>query len=191
MIRRILLVLVLTATVVVGPAPPAGAAVLPSGFSDTLVAAVGGPTALALTPDGRMLVTTQGGRLRIVQNESLLPTPALDLTGRICSTSERGLLGVAVDPDFTTNRFVYLYYTHNLFGACVNRLSRWVFADDNTVSGEVILLDRIHSTAGNHNGGDVNFGKDGYLYVASVTAAATTPARRAAAATTTPLATAT
>ena len=165
MIRRILLPLLLTATVLVVPAPSAGAAVLPSGFTDTLVAAVGGPTALAFTPDGRMLVTTQGGRLRIVQNDSLLPTPALDLTARICSTSERGLLGVAVDPQFSANRFVYLYYTHNQFGACVNRVSRWVLGDDNTASGEVILLDRIHSPAGNHNGGDVNFGKDGHLYV--------------------------
>ena len=166
MTRRILLVLVLTATVLVGPVTPAGAApVLLDSFNDSLVTSVGAPTALAFTPDGRMLVTTQPGRLRIVQNDSLLPTPALDLTGTICSNAERGLLGVAVDPQFATNRFVYLYYTHNSFGACVNRVSRWVLSDTNTASGEVILLDRIHSTSGNHNGGDVNFGKDGYLYV--------------------------
>lgn len=165
MIRRTLLALALVCTSLLAPAAPAGAAVLPSGFTDTLVAAVGGPTALAFTPDGRMLVTTQGGRLRVVQNNALLATPALDLTGRICSTSERGLLGVAVDPQFAANRFVYLYYTHNSFGACVNRVSRWVLGDANTASGEVVLLDRIHSIAGNHNAGDLNFGKDGYLYV--------------------------
>ena len=165
MIRRTVLALALVSAGLLVPGAPAGAAVLPSNFTDTLVAAVGGPTSLAFTPDGRMLVTTQGGRLRIVQNNALLATPALDLTSRICSNSERGLLGVAVDPQFAGNRFVYLYYTHNAFGACVNRVSRWVLGDDNTVSGEVILLDRIPSTAGNHNGGDLNFGKDGYLYV--------------------------
>jgi glucose/arabinose dehydrogenase len=165
MIRRTLLALALVSSSLLIPGNPAGAAVLPSGFTDTLVAAVGGPTALAFTPDGRMLVTTQAGRLRVLQNGSLLPTPALDLTSNICSTSERGLLGVAVDPAFATNRFVYLYYTHNSFGACVNRVSRWVLSDTNTASGEIVLLDRIHSVAGNHNAGDLNFGKDGYLYV--------------------------
>jgi glucose/arabinose dehydrogenase len=164
MIRRTLLAITLVSASLLLPSVPAGAAVLPSGFTDTLVAAVGGPTALAHTPDGRMLITTQAGRLRIVQNNALLATPALDLGSRICANAERGLLGVAVDPQFATNRFVYLYYTSNSFG-CVNRVSRWVLGDDNTASGEVILLDRIQSPSGNHNGGDLNFGKDGYLYV--------------------------
>ena len=165
MARRLLIALAVVAGSLAGPPAPAGAAVLPSGFTDTLVAGLAGPTALAFTPDGRMLVTTQGGRLRVVQNGSLVATPALDLSARICASSERGLLGVAVDPAFASNRFVYLYYTHNLFGGCVNRVSRWVLSDANAASGEVVLLDRIHSTAGNHNGGDLEFGKDGNLYV--------------------------
>jgi glucose/arabinose dehydrogenase len=164
MTRRILLALTLIAGPLLIPGTSASAAV-PAGFTDSLVASVGGPTAIAFTPDGRMLVTTQAGRLRVVQNDALLATPALDLTSRICSTSERGMLGVAVDPLFASNRFLYLYYTHNELGTCVNRVSRWVLSDANTASGEVILLDRIHSTAGNHNAGDLNFGKDGYLYV--------------------------
>lgn len=124
MMPRALLALSLVAASVVVPGTAAGAAaVVPSGFTDSLVASVGGPTALAFTPNGRMLVTTQAGRLRVVQNDALAPTPALDLTGRICSNSERGLLGLAVDPAFATNRFVYLYYTHNVHGGCVNRVS--------------------------------------------------------------------
>ena len=111
MIRRSLLALALVSASILLPGAPASAAVLPSGFTDTLVAAVGGPTALAFTPDGRMLVTTQGGRLRIVQNNALLGTPALDLTSRFCSNSERGLLGVAVDPQFANNRFVFTSIT--------------------------------------------------------------------------------
>ncbi len=72
------------------PVAPAAAAVLPPGFSDSLVVAVPGPTALAFTPDRRMLVTTQGGTLRVVQNGSLVAAPARDLSARICSQSERG-----------------------------------------------------------------------------------------------------
>jgi len=161
---RVVAVLTVVAGLVTVPIRPA-AAVVPSGFSDDLVVAVSGPTALAFTPDRRMLVTTQGGTLRVVQNGAMAASPAVDLTSRICSQSERGVLGVAVDPAFATNRFVYLYYTHNLFGTCVNRVSRWVLNDANVASGEVVLIDRIHSPSGAHNGGDLQFGKDGYLYV--------------------------
>jgi glucose/arabinose dehydrogenase len=146
-----------------------GVAAVPPGFTDSLVADVSMPTALAFTPDGRMLITTQSGRLRVYASGSLLATPALDLSGRICSNSERGLLGVAVDPSFGvgTNRDVYLYYTASLGGTCVNRVSRFHLADTNLVAptSEAILVDQIPSPAGNHNGGDLNFGKDGNLYV--------------------------
>ena len=140
----------------------------PPGFNDTLVATVSSPTALAFTPDGRMLVTTQGGTLRVYQAGSLLPTPALSLSPstQICTNSERGLLGVAVDPAFAANNFIYLYYTART-PACKNRVSRFTLPPSNVVAAasELILIDQIHSTAGNHNGGDLGFGHDGYLYV--------------------------
>ena len=153
---------------------------LPAQFTDTLVAGVGQPTALAFLPDGRMLVTTQPGRLRVVSGGTLLPTPALDLSGRICSNSERGLLGVAADPDAASKAF-YVYYTArgtssscptgsaNPAGAPTNRVSRFVIRDDNTVdpASETILLDGIYSNAGNHNAGDLHVGKDGHLYVST------------------------
>ena len=151
---------------------------VPPDFEDALVASVGGPTALAFTPDGRLLITTQGGQVRVYQNGALLATPALNLAARLCTNSERGLLGVAVDPQFATNRFVYFYYTFNKFGVCptgqptnasnpVNRVARFVLADNNTISlaSETILIDNIHSPNGNHNGGDLHFGKDGFLYI--------------------------
>ena len=153
-------------------------ATLPADFEDALIATLPAPTALAFTPDGRMLVTTQAGRLRIVQNNTLLPTPALDLSGKICANSERGLLGVAVAPDFANSRFIYLFYTFNKFNTCptgqptnannpVNRVSRFTLGDDNTVNAasEFVLVDNIPSPNGNHNGGDLHFGKDGYLYI--------------------------
>ena len=71
------------------------------------------PTALAFTPDGRMLITTQPGQLRVYEDGALVSTPALDLASSddICTTSERGLLGVAVDPNFAANGYIYLYYS--------------------------------------------------------------------------------
>jgi len=149
---------------------PALCATVPPGFTDELVTAVASPTALAFTPDGRLLITTQPGRLRVYQNGALVAMPALDLTSPtnvICSNSERGLLGVAVDPSFATpnNNFIYVYYTFNRAGTCVNRVSRYLLSTSNVASGETVLIDNIPSTAGNHNGGDVQFGNDGYLYV--------------------------
>ncbi|HYN40838.1 MAG TPA: PQQ-dependent sugar dehydrogenase, partial [Thermoanaerobaculia bacterium] len=89
--------------------------VVPSNFVDEPVATVAGPTAMAFTPDGRLLVTRQSGSLRVVTAAgALLATPALAFSAsQVCTNSERGLLGVAVDPAFVTNRFVYLFYTRN------------------------------------------------------------------------------
>jgi glucose/arabinose dehydrogenase len=156
---------------------PAAAATLPSGFEDQLLASVREPTALAFTPDGRMLVATQPGQLRVYKNGQLLATPALDISSKICANSERGMLGVAIDPSFSTNKYVYLYYTYNKFGVCpineptnannpVNRVSRFVMSGDTVdPTSEVVLIDNILSPRGTHNAGDLHFGKDGYLYV--------------------------
>ena len=149
-------------------ASPAAAATLPSGFTDGLVASVPSPTSMAFTPDGRMLVTSQPGTLRVVKAGALLATPALDITAKTCSNSERGLLGVAVDPSFTTNNFVFVYYSFKKNPTCdggtVNRVARFVMTGD-TLGSETVLIDNIPSPAGNHNAGYVRFGKDDLLYV--------------------------
>ncbi len=67
------------------------------------------PTAMAFAPDGRIFVCQQGGALRVVKNGSLLATPFATLS--VSAAGERGLLGVALDPGFATNHFVYVYYT--------------------------------------------------------------------------------
>ena len=155
----------LLAGVCIAPA----AATVPAGFGDSLVASVGSPIALAFTPDGRLLVTTQGGALRIIQNDALLATPALTFsTSSICTNSERGLLGVAVHPTFAANHFIYLFYTFKKPDtSCVNRVSRFTLPDSNVIdsASELVLIDNMPSTAGNHNAGDLQFGKDGFLYV--------------------------
>jgi len=174
MLRRAALGLTLCCLLVASPG--ALAATLPAGFDDTQVASVPQPTALAFTPDGRLLVTSKAGQLRVIQGGTLLPAPALDLSGRVCPQSERGLLGVAADPDFQSNHHVYLYYTFNKYRTCaldappngpVNRVSRFTLRADNTIdpAGELVLIDGIPSPGGNHNAGHLGFGKDNHLYV--------------------------
>jgi glucose/arabinose dehydrogenase len=157
----------LLATALVALTPVPAAAAVPAGFEDELVVGVSAPTALAFT-DGRMLVTSQGGTVRVVKHGSLLPTPALDLTATTCSNSERGLLGIAVDPAFATNGFVFVYHSVRTGALCddrtINRVTRFVMTGD-TLGGGVVLIDNIPSPAGNHNAGDLQFGKDGLLYV--------------------------
>ncbi|HEY8597693.1 MAG TPA: PQQ-dependent sugar dehydrogenase [Thermomicrobiales bacterium] len=174
LLRLLLLVAVLVPAFAIG-APVHVADALDPGFQDSLVTNVAAPTALAFTPDGRMLITTQPGQLRVYMGGALLPIPALDLAdgGMLCKENERGLLGVAVDPNFATNHFIYLYYTRitSPGAACTanvmayNRVSRWTLSNENVASDETVLIDEIASPFGNHNGGDLNFGKDGFLYV--------------------------
>jgi len=142
------------------------AATLPSGFTETLVAGnLTSATAMAIAPDGRIFVCLQGGSLRVVKNGALLPTPFL--TVNVNASGERGLLGVAFDPNFAANRFVYVYYT-TATSPIHNRVSRFVADGDTALAGsETILLELDNlSGATNHNGGAMHFGADGKLYVA-------------------------
>ena len=123
------------------------------------------PTAMALAPDGRMFVCEQGGRLRVIKNGALLATPFLTLT--VDSTGERGLLGVAFDPAFATNHFVYVYYT-----ATTPPFTTASAASPPTATSRQPAARSCSSTsnnlssATNHNGGAIHFGPDGKLYVA-------------------------
>lgn len=169
----------LLALVHLTPSIPASAeaisASVPSGFQDTVITQLTGPTALAFTPDGRLLITAKTGTLRVYQGGALQPTAAIDISAKVCSDSERGLLGVAVDPAFESSRFIYLFYTFKKFGLCptsgpstpVNRVSRFVLPPGNVIDplSEVILVDNMPSVSGVHNAGDLQFGKDGFLYI--------------------------
>jgi glucose/arabinose dehydrogenase len=142
------------------------AATVPPGFTDSLVASgLNNPTAMALAPDGRIFVCQQGGALRVIKNGVLLPTPFLTVT--VDSSGERGLLGVAFDPNFASNQLVYIYYTATT-PTLHNRISRFTAAGDVAMAGsETIVMDLDNlSTATNHNGGALHFGPDGNLYVA-------------------------
>jgi glucose/arabinose dehydrogenase len=142
------------------------AATLPAGFTESLLAGtLTSPTALAFAPDGRLFVCQQGGSLRIIKNGALLTTPFLTVS--VSSVGERGLLGVAFDPNFGSNQYVYIYYTTST-APIHNRVSRFTANGDVAVAGsEVVLLDLDNlSSATNHNGGALHFGPDGKLYIA-------------------------
>lgn len=167
---------------------------LPAGFVDELVAPLAGPTALAFTPDGRILIAQQTGQLRVIEDGILLSAPVLDLLdpnrdgspadSLICNDTERGLLGVAVDPNFASNHYIYLYYTFdhaniNDEGTCPRRgqnpenphntVGRFVLPANNQidVATRTTLLTNIENMSGNHNAGDLHFGADGFLYISA------------------------
>jgi len=126
------------------------------------------PTSMEFSPDGRLFITEKDGNVRIVKNGVLLTTPFLTLS--VDSTGERGLLGLAFDPDYETNRFVYVYYTTST-GTIHNRVSRFVTDSANPdraiASSETPIMDLEGLNGGFHNGGAIHFGKDGKLYVAT------------------------
>jgi glucose/arabinose dehydrogenase len=143
------------------------AATLPPGFTETVVASgLASPTAMAFAPDGRLFVCQQGGQLRVIKNGVLLPTPFVSLP--VDPSGERGLLGIAFDPNFQANNFIYLYYTPSAFSPRHNQVSRFTANGDVVAAGsEVVILslDNLSSQT-NHNGGAIHFGSDGKLYVA-------------------------
>ena len=164
--RALSLFLLLVATWLCGAAL---AATLPSGFAETRIATgLAAPTAMAFAPDGRLFVCRQGGQLRVIKNGALLATPFLTLN--VNSSGERGLLGVAFDPNFASNGFVYVYYT-TASAPIHNRVSRFTASAANpdvvAAGSEVQLLNLpTLSSATNHNGGAIHFGTDGRLYIA-------------------------
>lgn len=169
-LKRILAVLglILLVGIVSSARVNARAAALPAGFTRELMAqGLIHPTAFAFTADG-ILVAQQGGVIQVVQNDGSLraqPYATLNVSTEI----ERGLVGLALHPKYPTKPYVYVYYTTgpgalNYSGTPVNRVSRF-----RTVNGfgtnEEILLDNIPSPTAAHNGGDLQFGADGKLYI--------------------------
>jgi len=120
--------------------------------------------------DGRIFVVEQGGRIRVARNGALQTTPFLDISGRVASGGERGLLSVAFHPQYATNRFFYVYYTTQASGALAagdivierfTTTSNPEVADPTTAK---LIITTPHSQQSNHNGGLLAFGPDGMLY---------------------------
>lgn len=144
-------------------------AVLPTGFTESAVASgLTNPTAMEFSPEGRLFVAEQAGTLEVHQDGTRLqPDFFRDTPLSVNASGERGLLGLAFDPDYAANHFVYAYYTATS-PTIHNRLSRFTAnaAGDLALAGsERVLLDLEPLNAPNHNGGAIHFGPDDKLYI--------------------------
>jgi glucose/arabinose dehydrogenase len=164
-IGRLITVFVISMMAVLGltnvALPQSGVALVEfaSGFS--------APVDIASTAgDGRLYVVEQAGRIKIVESNGATSATLLDITDRVLSGGEQGLLGLAFAPDHATSGRFFVYYTR-LDGN--NQLSSFLRPAPGQVapSTETRILTLGHPTFTNHNGGDLNFGPDGYLYVAT------------------------
>ena len=145
---------------------PMRAATPPVGFIERPVAGgLSAPTAMEFAPDGRLFVLLQAGTVRIIQDDVLQTTPFMSIT--VNSLGERGLLGIAFDPNFASNQYFYLYYTTTA-DPYRNRVSRFTANGNSVLPGsEVVIIDLDPHSATNHNGGAIHFGADGRLYIAT------------------------
>ncbi len=185
--RLLLFVAVLTALIVT----PLSAQITftDSGFASEKVASgFNAPIGFVFAPDGRIFVWEKGGRVRIFKNGALLSTPFVDISGHVNTSGDRGLLGLALDPNFETNGYVYLAYVYENGGdptstaARTERVTR-VQADpnnkDRALSGETVILgsksslpcnsgeDCLEDDVNAHTIDHLLFGSDGKLYVSA------------------------
>ncbi|HEY2949799.1 MAG TPA: PQQ-dependent sugar dehydrogenase [Micromonosporaceae bacterium] len=165
---------------------PAAAVVLPSGFQEQIVfSGLTQPTNLEFAPDGRIFVAEKGGKIKVFDDlADTTPTLFADLSTNVHNQWDRGLLGLALPPNFPTNPYVYVLYTYDAppgqtapvwndvcadanGGTCVvtGRLSRLQANGDVMTGGEQVLIRDWCQQYPSHSIGDLHFGSDGMLYV--------------------------
>jgi glucose/arabinose dehydrogenase len=165
---------------------------LPSGYSfTTLTTGLNLPTNMAWLPDGTMLITLKAGLVKQVKNGVVQPGNVVDITSTTNDYWDRGLLGIAVDPDYSNNHYLYLLHTYennksDYTGTKMNQLLRVTIdpATNTQVAGSTVVLlgtqtpatscqdlpataDCIPSDSPSHSVGDVQFASDGTLFVTS------------------------
>lgn len=149
-------------------APDDGTEPLPPGTSiQTVLSDAYYPVALAFDPQGRLFYTEKpSGKVRLFQNGTLQPTPVITFT--VNSSGERGLLGIAIDPNFTSNHYIYVFYSCGSNGGCANpenRVARFLESNGVGTNPVIVFSSSDDSAFSNHNGGNIHFGPGGKLYV--------------------------
>jgi aldose sugar dehydrogenase len=121
--------------------------------------------AMTFDSTGRLFFTQKNGQVRLLVNRQLQAQSVISFSVDTCS--ERGLLGIAIDPAFNTNRYVYVYYTVKANAACGDTINQVVrFTEVNGVGQNPVTIFTSPAVgAGNHNGGNIRFGPDGKLYI--------------------------
>jgi glucose/arabinose dehydrogenase len=151
-------------------APPITGGPIPTPVLTPVVSGLTSPVDIQFPNDGsnRMFVVQQAGSIRIVANGSLGATPFLDITGKVTSGGETGLLGLAFHPQFTQNGLFYVHYDRTVAGQIQSVIAEYqVSAGDANVAdpnSERVLL-TVNQPFSNHKGGQIVFGPDGFLYI--------------------------
>jgi glucose/arabinose dehydrogenase len=144
----------------------------PTEISDTGIDVVASglrvPWAIDFASDGRIFLTERIGNVRVIESGKLIDEPVF--TTEVAKSGEAGMLGLALDPAFDDNHFIYVYYTYvDANGSLWNKVVR-LKEQNNKASEEKVLVDKIPG-AGIHDGGRIKFGPDGKLYITTGDAA--------------------
>lgn len=184
MVRRLVVLAVL---LLAAPATAPAAVTVPAGYDQRVLAAgLSQPTQIAWAPDGRAFITEKPGRIRVVTaNGTLLSAPLMDITARVNSQQDRGLLGLALSPAFAVDHQLFYVYTYELQpgtpdsdAPMVARVERVTVNADNTVSAPTVVLGEdvsgpcprvsdtcMPSDGRSHSIGTIRFGPDGTLWI--------------------------
>jgi glucose/arabinose dehydrogenase len=151
-------------------APPITGGPIPALVLTPVVSGLTSPVDVQFSTDasGRIFIVQQAGSIRIVNNGSLVATPFLNITAKVSSGGEMGLLGLAFHPQFTQNHLFYVHYDRTVAGQIQSVIAEYhVSAGDANVAdpnSERILL-IVGQPFSNHKGGQIVFGPDGFLYI--------------------------
>jgi len=146
------------------------AVIVPGDFTIQLTPVLSGLTSpvfvtSARDASGRLFIVEQPGRIKVLQPNATQPTIFLDITGKVISGGERGLLGLTFHPQFRDNRRFFINYTRREDSATVIAEYKASDANANVADTNERVILTIAQPFANHNGGMVEFGPDGYLYI--------------------------
>ncbi|SFD69407.1 PQQ-dependent sugar dehydrogenase [Massilia yuzhufengensis] len=164
------------------PTPATQSAVVTAGGSVTATVAYGGATVsvslsevvtnlnnptwlTAPAGDARLFVLERAGRIRVVENGNLLSAPFLDISGRVFTGGEGGLLSMAFDPQYARNGYFYIYFTDPQQNIVIERFTAGSNPNLADATSSLVILRIPHPNFTNHFGGQVAFGPDGFLYL--------------------------
>lgn len=149
--------------ITVAPIPPE----IPGGVAlQEVTAGLSFPVYLTSPPgDERLFIVEKGGAIRVVKGGTLLDAPFLDLTDQVATRREEGLLGLAFAPDYASSGQFFVHYTHLSGNIRISRFQVSADPDRAEPASETVVLPVDHPGV-SHNGGQISFGPDGFLYIA-------------------------